>query len=142
MVRRFKDTDTEEVMNIWYDSIVRCHDFIDIEYWNKAYKAIKDRYLVDSDIYVYVIDDRVVGFVGVISADSIWGLFVRETHRRRGIASELINHIKDKYEILGASVYRKNDEAIWFFKRNGFDFEHRQVDVNTGEEEMFFIWRA
>jgi len=37
MVRKFKTQDIDEVMEIWLDTNIKAHDFIDKNYWKEHY---------------------------------------------------------------------------------------------------------
>lgn len=51
-------------MEIWENENIRTHNFIEKEYWKNNYKYVKD-ILPNSDIYVYVLGEQIVGFVGL-----------------------------------------------------------------------------
>ena len=141
MIRKYEEKDRENILKIWIENIKICHDFIDESYWESAFDIIKDRYLMVADTYVYEVKGVIRGFVSVISDDAIWGIFVDQKYQRQGIGSKLIRHIQNIYDILSISIYKKNEGVIWFCKNQDFKFEHSQRDVNTGEEEMLFLWR-
>lgn len=142
MIRLYKNTDLKEIVDIWYNSIIDAHDFIDKNYWTEAKEIIVDKYLIESDTYVFEEKGIIKGFISVITMDSIWGLFVDHKYRRNGIADGLIKHVQGLYDVLSVSVYKKNEEALWVFKQNNFCYEHTQVDMNTKEEELFLVWRS
>lgn len=39
-------------------------------------------------------------------------------------------------------VYQKNERALHFYLREGFQIEHEQTDENTGETELLMIWEV
>ena len=41
MIREFKQTDIDNVMEIWITENIRAHDFIPKEYWKKNFEYVK-----------------------------------------------------------------------------------------------------
>ena len=64
MIRKFEKKDINAVMEIWKKENIRAHNFIAKEYWKDNYEYVKD-ILPKADIYVYILDEKIVGFVGV-----------------------------------------------------------------------------
>ena len=65
MIRKFEKNDINAVMEIWVNENIRTHNFIAKEYWKDNYEYVKD-ILPKADIYVYILDEQVVGFVSDI----------------------------------------------------------------------------
>lgn len=61
-------------MQIWKNENIKAHEFISKEYWQRNYNYVK-YILPNSDIYVYVIKGKIVGFIG-LSNNCIEGNFV------------------------------------------------------------------
>lgn len=64
MIREFKQTDIDNVMEIWITENIRAHDFIPKEYWEKNFEYVK-KILPNAEIYVYVENEKIVGFIGL-----------------------------------------------------------------------------
>lgn len=60
MIRKFKQSDLEEVSQLWLASNIDSHEFIDSNYWSDNLTSVKGMFL-DAEIYVY--DDQ--GIKGV-----------------------------------------------------------------------------
>lgn len=52
MIRAFKDSDLSAVMQIWFDTNVKAHNFIPQKYWLDNYAAVKE-ILPKAEVYVY-----------------------------------------------------------------------------------------
>lgn len=141
MIRKYEEKDLEWVISIWYESILDAHSFIDSGYWYLAKERVIKDYLPKADTFVYEEDRIIKGFISIVEDESIWAIFVEEGYRRQGIADNLIKHVQEKYDLLTVSIYKKNESAMWVFRRNDFEFEHTQIDVNTNQPEMLFVWR-
>ena len=139
MIRKFKKEDIDEVMEIWKNENIRTHDFISKEYWKNNYEYVKD-ILPNADIDVYLLDEHIVGFIGVDN-DYIEGIFVDINNQHNGIGTSLLNKIKEEKEKLNLSVYKKNINAIKFYKKNGFIITSEGIDKNTDEIEYTMTWK-
>lgn len=139
MIRKFKKEDIDEVMEIWKNENIRTHNFISKEYWKNNYEYVKD-ILPNADIDVYLLDEYIVGFIGVDN-DYIEGIFVDINNQHNGIGTSLLNKIKEEKEKLNLSVYKKNINAIKFYKKNGFIITGESIDKNTDEIEYTMTWK-
>lgn len=139
MIRKFKKEDIDEVMEIWKNENIRTHNFISKEYWKNNYEYVKD-ILPNADIDVYLLDEHIVGFIGV-NNDHIEGIFVDINNQHNGIGTSLLNKIKEEKEKLTLSVYKKNTNAIKFYKKNGFIITSEGIDKNTDEIEYTMTWK-
>lgn len=139
MIRKFKKEDISTIMKIWKDENIRTHNFISKEYWENNYEYVKD-ILPEADIYVYLLNEHIVGFVGV-NNNYIEGIFVDIHNQCNGIGTSLLNKIKEEKENLTLSVYKKNTNAIKFYEKNDFIITSEGIDENTNETEYTMTWK-
>ena len=139
MIRKFEKEDINAVMEIWKNENIRAHNFIAKEYWENNYKYVKD-ILPDADIYVYILDEQIVGFVG-LNNNYIEGIFVDVNNQHKGIGTALLDKIKEYKESLTLSVYKKNVNAIKFYEKNNFIITGKNIDENTNEIEYTMTWK-
>lgn len=139
MIKEFKIENLEEVMEIWLQTNINAHDFIEREYWINNFDLVK-KLLPDTKVYIFQEDNIIKGFIGVIEDGYIAGLFVKEKYQREGIGEKLIKYIKPKYNQLKLDVYSKNKNAIKFYLKNNFKIvnEKNNEDTNELEYEMIF----
>ena len=137
MIRKFEKNDINAVMEIWLNENIRNHNFIAKEYWKDNYEYVKD-ILPKADIYVYIIDKQVVGFVGV-NNNYIEGIFIDTNNQCKGIGTSLLNKVKENRDNLTLSVYKKNINAINFYKKNDFIITSENIDKDTAEILHFTI---
>jgi putative acetyltransferase len=140
MIREFNPSDTQQVLDLWYDSVIIAHNFIPAYYWEMAREKVEKEYLGISKTWVYEENGKIRGFISIISGDTIGALFVAPEDQNKGIGSELIEYVKEKYSFLVLSVYRKNKKAISFYEENGFVYEYEQTDLNTQETEEVYTY--
>lgn len=139
MIRKFKKNDISAVMEIWKNENIRTHNFITKEYWKNNYEYVKN-ILPNADIYVYILDEHIVGFVGV-NNNYIEGIFVDINNQHSGIGTSLLDKIKEDKEKLTLRVYKKNTNAIKFYKKNNFIIISENIDDNTNQIEYIMTWK-
>lgn len=138
MIRKFENSDIDDVMQIWKNENIQAHNFIPKEYWESNYEYVK-KLLPKSEIYVYIENDKIKGFIG-INENYIEGIFVNSNYQNKGIGTALINKAKEEKEELTLNVYEKNREAIKFYEKNGFEIVKESVDKETNEKEYRMLW--
>ena len=75
----------------------------------------------NSFIYVYLIDDKVCGYLMILDSIDVYEILAIATvekYRNKGIAQELLDKIKTKDIFL--EVRESNQTAINFYKKNNF----------------------
>ncbi len=138
MIRLLKPSDIDAVMNIWLSSNIQAHSFIPKEYWMKYFEQVKE-ILPDSTVYVYEDKGSVQGFIG-LTGNYIEGIFVEESMRGRGIGTQLLHQVKQLFSSLTLQVYEKNQSALRFYFKEGFQIKKKQIDSETGQMEFTMEW--
>lgn len=138
MIRKFKKNDTNDIMQIWKNENIKAHQFIPDEYWKRNYGYVKE-ILPKAEIYVYVIQKNIVGFIG-LDQNYIKGIFIDTNNQSKGIGTILINKVKENKNTLTLSVYKKNTKAVNFYKKNNFVITNESIDKNTNEIEYTMTW--
>lgn len=133
-----KDSELEKVSQIWLDSNLEAHDFIDKNFWLDNYPIVKEQFKT-AEIYVDA-ESEVKGFVG-LQDDYIAGIFVEKSYRNQGIGKKLINFLKKNHQELSLDVYDKNIRAKQFYERNGFEVSTQSIERETGEKESWLVWK-
>lgn len=139
MIRKFEKSDINDVMQIWKNENIKAHQFISKEYWENNYSYVKE-ILPNTEIYVYVIEKNIVGFIG-LDQNYIEGIFIDKNNQYKGIGTLLLNRVKENRNTLILSVYKKNINAIKFYKKNGFVITNKKIDEKTNEIEYTMTWK-
>ena len=139
MIRKFRQTDIDGIMDIWLNANLAAHSFIPAEYWKGNFKSVKEA-LSQAEIYVYEYDTEIQGFIG-LNDEYVEGIFVSGEMQSQGIGKILLNYAKDKRNKLFLNVYQKNARAISFYKREGFEIQHSGLDEATGEKDYVMTWQ-
>ena len=138
MIRKFEKNDINPVMQIWKNENIKAHKFISKEYWKNNYNYVKE-ILPNAEIYVYVLKENIVGFIG-INENYIEGIFIDINNQCKGIGTSLLNKVKENRDNLTLSVYKKNINAINFYKKNDFIITSENIDKDTAEIEYTMTW--
>ncbi len=138
MIRKFEKNDINDIMQIWKKENIKAHQFIPKEYWENNYSYVKE-ILPNAEIYVYTIEEKIVGFIG-LNQNYIEGIFVDINNQYKGIGTLLLNKVKENTTTLTLNVYKKNTNAINFYKKNNFVITNENIDNNTKETEYTMTW--
>ena len=138
MIRNFKDKNLEVIMELWLETNISAHAFIDNNYWRGHFNMVKEM-MNNADIYVYEINGIIQGFVGLID-NYIGGIFVSKKMQSKGVGKQLLNHVKQINKKLSLSVYKKNDRAYNFYINEGFEIVKEKIDEGTNEIEFVMEW--
>lgn len=140
MIRKLREKDLSEVMEIWLTENIRAHSFIPAAYWRDHYKMVQEM-MPQAEVYVYEDGEtyRISGFIG-LTENYIAGLFVMEPAQLTGIGYQLVNYAKSIRSALSLNVYQKNERAVAFYRKEGFVIQGDRVDEETGERELEMKW--
>lgn len=140
MIREFKESDIDKIMDIWLNVNIEVHNFIDADYWKSNFEMVKVM-MYNAEIYVYENNNIISGFIGLID-NYIAGVFVDSNFRSQGIGKALIDYVKNIKNKITLNVYDKNSRAIDFYKREGFKALTKNIDDATGEGEYEMLWKS
>ncbi|MDD3279772.1 MAG: GNAT family N-acetyltransferase [Lachnospiraceae bacterium] len=138
MIRDFKKEDIDRVMELWLDTNISAHSFIQSEYWKSNYDTVKAM-MPSATIYVYEENNVIQGFLGLMD-EYIAGIFVSQHVQSKGFGKKLLDYAKDKKGALSLSVYKENIRAVNFYLREDFTVSNEQIDKNTGKLELNMNW--
>ncbi|TYR81544.1 GNAT family N-acetyltransferase [Priestia megaterium] len=139
-IRKNTVADIEQLVQIWYESSIKAHDFINHEYWDAQKQDMKEKYLPMSETYVLCVDQEIIGFVSVVG-QYLAALFIANDYQGNGYGKELVSFIKQKRKHLQLKVYAKNEQAVQFYLKNHFLKKQELIDEQTGEKEMLMEWK-
>jgi len=139
VIRDFSAKDINVVMQLWLDTNIQAHNFIESSYWNDNFNLVKEM-MPQATINIYESDKKIQGFIGV-TGDYIAGIFVSNEVQSNGIGKRLLDYAKDTRSKLSLQVYKKNDRAVRFYLREGFTVSAEQMDETTGEIEFVMEWK-
>lgn len=139
MIRDFRITDLDRIMQLWLNTNIQAHNFINSRYWRNNFDAVKE-IMPKAAIYVYEQNGEIQAFIGLMES-FVAGIFVSSNSQSKGIGKLLLDYSKGKWDELSLCVYKKNNGALRFYLREGFKISAEQVDENTGEIEFVMKWK-
>lgn len=138
MIRLMNHMDIDIIMDIWITATISSHRFIDQSFWLKQYRMIKQK-LMDTPTYVICEQERIVGFASVKDA-KLLAMFIINGSQDKGFGSLLIEYIKKQCNELQANVYVKNNKALHFFKKHGFEITSQQKNPDSHQVQNLMQW--
>ena len=117
---------------------ISAHWFIEKKYWLDNFENVKSA-ISNAEVYIYKSKEKICGFIG-LEQNYIAGIFVDKSLQRKGIGKALLDHVKQKHDKLSLNVYVKNEKAVRFYKREGFEISCENTDKTTDEKEYLMTW--
>ncbi|WP_010269148.1 N-acetyltransferase [Paenibacillus senegalensis] len=142
MIRQLHSADLHRVMEIWLETNIQAHSFIPQAYWQENASLVREL-LPQADVWVYEqADGDIGGFIGIMEASFVAGLFVDSNIQSGGVGSALLSYCKQKYPELSLHVYEDNIRAVRFYEKNGFTIVGEMVNDATGKQEYVMQWKS
>ena len=107
MSRKYRETDIELVIDIWWEASALAHPFLEAEFVEKVKRNMREPYLPHSKTWVFEEDNEVVGFISMLD-NEIGGLFVKPDEQARGIGTQLVDYILNLNCQIEVEVFEKN----------------------------------
>ena len=127
MIRKYRESDLETVVDIWFESSSLAHPFLEPDFMEKVKKDMHDIYIPNSETWVYEENDKILGFIGMLG-NEIGGLFVLPNQHSKGIGTQLVNLVKEQHDTLEVEVFKKNKIGRAFYDKYGFVFMKEYFD--------------
>ena len=132
LIRKYKETDIENVIDIWYHASLLAHPFLDSSFVKKVKKDMRELYIPNGETWVYVINNKVVAFISMID-NEIGGLFVSLENQAKGIGSLLVDYVSEIHKELEVEVFLNNKIGRPFYKKYGFKRIKEYIHEETQE---------
>ena len=139
-IRKLTLKDIGTVVEPWYTTSLTAHDFISADYWKKNKEKMAIHYLPNSETYLALLNDKIVGFIAMVE-NYLAAIFVNKNNQGKGIGKLLLEFIQNKRTMIQLRVYEKNTKAVDFYKSQGFVIISKNNDEATGEIELFLEWK-
>ncbi len=139
IIRNIKTKDVETVVELWYQTSIIAHDFIPESYWGKNKDAMASIYLPNSETYVAIEDEKIVGFVSM-AENILAAIFVEKKIQGKGIGKKLLNFIKRRRNRIQLKAYKRNTKTVDFYTSQDFKIISENKEKETGEYEYLMQW--
>ncbi len=141
MIRDFKSSDMNDVLDIWLEASVKAHGFAGKEFWESKIDDMRNKYIPASDTYVFSNNGSIKGFFS-ISGDTLAAIFVSPNFQGKGIGQQLMNKAKSMRKRLYLAVYNDNPKSIHFYRKCGFTTIDKKIDKHTGHIEIIMEYNS
>ncbi|WP_417587956.1 GNAT family N-acetyltransferase [Pararhodobacter oceanensis] len=133
MIRKYKPSDIDHLMNIWDKAEALAHPFLPAEVRAQVRKDIRDIYLPNAEVWVIEDQGAPVGFIAMIDRE-IGGLFLDPSRHGKGLGRQLVDHIVTLKGPLTVEVFKSNHIGLPFYQRYGFEITGEGKFDATGDE--------
>lgn len=145
MIRPYREEDFESVTQFWFDAMEVAmpglagrlgHEL------NGAREYFKNVVAVENQLWVYELDNKPVGYLG-IAGEFIDRLYVHPAYHRRGIGQALLDHARTlSPNHLWLYTHQANTNARALYEKNGFVAEKFGVSpAPESEPDIEYHWR-
>lgn len=80
MIREYRKAEIDILVDIWYQSSLIAHDFIDKDYWKSKREEMKEKYLPMSENYVISKNAEIMGFISMVD-NYLAALFIKAKYQ-------------------------------------------------------------
>ncbi len=139
-IRKLESEDElNKIMDIWLESNLDSHKFIDESYWISNFNNVK-LLIPKADVFLIYKNNNILGFTGVMD-NYIAGIFIDKKYRNEGLGTLLINKLKTNYNLLILDVYKENINAYNFYMKKNFSVIDEKIDTLNNQVEYTMIWK-
>jgi len=132
MIRAYKDTDLDQVIDIWHKSSTIAHPFLQDAFVEKVRKAMHQVYIPKSRTWVYEREKEVIGFISMNDTEIV-GLFLLPDYFGQGIGTQLVNYVMSLYEYVEVEVFENNTIGRAFYDKYGFSFLNKYYHKESAQ---------
>lgn len=130
--RQARANEQARLFEIWHEAVRATHDFLSAQDRAEIAEAVKNEYLPNANLLVYVDgNDRALGFMGC-TGRNIDALFIHPDCHGQGIGRRFIDRMKADHDHLTVQVNEQQPEAHAFYRRCGFRDTHRDAVDDAG----------
>ncbi|MEM7368524.1 MAG: N-acetyltransferase [Bacteroidota bacterium] len=137
MIRTYKESEIPQLVDIWEKAARLAHPFLSEAFHAEVKKAMRERYLPNSDTWVYeeTTSGQLLGFISMLK-NEIGGLFVLPDHQGKGIGSRLLTHIHQFHDTLEVEVFDENRIGKPFYEKIGFRIIQEYIHEETHQKVL------
>ena len=142
MIRPLLPGEMDTLITLWLESTIQGHPFIPVSYWEESEAIVRNVYIPQSRTWGYQEGEKMAGFISILDKRFIGALFVAERFSSKGVGSALIERVKEEFRELSLEVYQKNQRAVNFYHRHGFQIEESAWQDQTQHPTWIMNWQA
>lgn len=135
MIRKYRHTDLDELIDVWYAASRIAHHFLDDSFFDDERKNIETTYLPVAETWIHETDGKLTGFMALIG-NEVGGIFVHPSYQGKGIGVSLMDHAVSLKKSLLLNVFEDNLPAITFYQKYGFVKIGEVLHEKTGKNQF------
>ena len=140
LIRAYRKEDDDAIIAAWRAASHIAHPFLSAAFIEKEERAIREKYLPNTQTLVAEDGGAVVGFASTMG-DELGAIFLAPNHHGKGIGKALMDAAASGRDFLDVEVFEKNAIGRAFYKRYGFEELSRSTHEETNEELIRLRWR-
>ncbi len=131
MIRPFQMKDLSRVLEIWLNSSIEGHPFLNESHFLVSYEEFQKDHLLKSQSTVYELDGEVIGFISIKQTMELSAINIDPKYQNNGFGEKLLDHMKEKFALMYISIFSENTKAFDFLVKNGFEVVETKTDSLT-----------
>ncbi len=139
-IRPYTIDDIANVMQLWLQSNIAAHSFLDAGIWHQKYDSVRSA-LSPSHTLLYD-DGQLRGFISVTDDAVISALCIVPGAHNKGIGTQLLEHVRESRSCLSIRVYKRNESAVKFLLNRGFVISEEIKAASDTASEYIMEWSA
>ncbi len=141
LIRKATDDDIGEIMQIWLQTYIAAHPFIDALYWHRRYDAMRIA-VKQAHTVVYEHHGKIQGFISLSSEAEVIALCVAFIAQHTGIGLRLVEYAKQHFPCLSVKCFKQNERSVKFLLNREFVPALEKPNAHTGNAEYSMEWSA
>ncbi|WP_422359987.1 N-acetyltransferase [Reichenbachiella sp.] len=133
MIRPYKTTDTDSIVNVWFQASSLAHPFLESGFMENEKKNVREIYLPNTVTWVISSDDKLEGFISMIG-NEVGAIFVHPDKHGQGLGKQLMDHVSESHPELEVEVFKQNRIGRAFYDRYGFEPIAESVHEPTNQK--------
>ena len=133
MIRRYQEKDLPELLEVWRRASLVAHSFLPADFILDEAEKIPTIYVPAAEIWVYVLNEMVVGFIALGDTEVV-AIFVDPDYHGQGIGRALMDHARSLRGELLVDVFKLNQVGRRFYERYGFKVVAEYHHAESGQQ--------
>ena len=139
MIRRYKEMDTDAIIDAWYAASKIATPFLTEKFLAETRENIRSLWLPNAETWVFEVEGKVIGFITLIETE-VGAIFVHPKYQGTGAGKALMDHAINLRGHVFLDVFEANSVGRRFYDRYGFQFESKQLHEETGHMHLRLVY--
>jgi len=140
MIRKYKETDIDEILEVWFQASSMAHPFLDMEFMGMEKRNIRDVYIPNTTTWVYEKDRVILGFISMMG-NEVGAIFVRPDYHGKGVGRRLMDFVAEFHDEMEVEVFERNEVGRAFYDKYGFELVEELVHKETKNKVLRLRFR-